>query len=66
MSQIVSSGPSFSKILLGLDGSDYTQSATQYACQIASKHQAEITGMAIIDIPGEECRAGTCRQFRRK
>ncbi|MAG84214.1 hypothetical protein CMK10_08650 [Candidatus Poribacteria bacterium] len=52
MSQIVSSGPSFSKILLGLDGSDYTQSATQYACQIASKHQAEITGMAIIDMPG--------------
>ena len=33
MSQIVSSGPSFSKILLGLDGSAYTQSATQYACQ---------------------------------
>jgi len=42
MSQTVSLGPSFAKILLGLDGSDYAQAATQYACQIALKYQAEV------------------------
>ena len=58
MSQTVSLGPSFAEILLGLDGSDYAQAATQYACQIALKYQAEITGMAIIDIPGIESFGG--------
>ncbi|MBD70886.1 hypothetical protein CMK21_12295, partial [Candidatus Poribacteria bacterium] len=50
--------PQFFQNPVRSDGSDYTQSATQYACQIASKHQAEITGMAIIDIPGIESFGG--------
>ncbi len=35
MSQTDHSGSSFAKILLGLDGSSYSQAATEYACQIA-------------------------------
>ena len=42
----------FSKILLGLDGSAYAQAATEYACQLALAHNAAITGVAIIDLPG--------------
>ena len=42
MSQI---GSSFAKILVGLDGSSYSQAAMEYACQIALKHSATITGV---------------------
>ncbi len=33
MSQTDHSGSSFAKILLGLDGSSYSQAATEYTCQ---------------------------------
>lgn len=49
MSQI---GSSFAKILVGLDGSNYSQAAMEYACQIALKHSASITGVAVVDSPG--------------
>ena len=49
MSQI---GSSFAKILVGLDGSSYSQAAMEYACQIALKHSATITGVAVVDSPG--------------
>ena len=49
---------SFSKILLGLDGSPHAQAATEYACQIALAHNAAITGVAIIDQPGIQSSSG--------
>ena len=48
----------FSKILLGLDGSPYSEAATAYACQIALNHNATITGVAIIDQPGIRSSSG--------
>jgi nucleotide-binding universal stress UspA family protein len=48
----------FSKILLGLDGSDYAQAAIEYACQLALSHNATITGVAIIDQPGIQSSSG--------
>ena len=48
----------FSKILLGLDGSAYAQAATEYACQLALAHNAAITGVAIIDLPGIQSASG--------
>lgn len=49
---------SFSKILLGLDGSPYAQAAIEYACQLALAHDAAITGVAIIDLPGIQSSSG--------
>ena len=49
---------SFSKILLGLDGSAYAQAATEYACQLARNYNATITGVAIIDEPGIQSSSG--------
>ena len=49
---------SFSKILLGLDGSPYAQAAIEYACQLALAHSASITGVAIIDLPGIQSSSG--------
>ena len=49
---------SFSKILLGLDGSSHAEAAIEYACQIALNHNATITGVAIIDQPGIESSSG--------
>lgn len=49
---------SFSKILLGLDGSAYAQAATEYACQLARSYNATITGVAIIDEPGIQSSSG--------
>lgn len=40
------------RILVPLDHSPYTDAALKYACDIALKNEAEITGMAIVDIPG--------------
>ena len=54
MSSTNPSGSSFAKILLGLDGSSYSQAATEFACQIALKHSAAITGVAVIDLPDIE------------
>lgn len=48
----------FSKILLGLDGSPYAQAAIEYACQLALAHDASITGVAIIDLPGIQSSSG--------
>ncbi len=48
----------FSKILLGLDGSPYAQAAIEYACQLALAHNATITGVAIIDLPGIQSASG--------
>ena len=48
----------FSKILLGLDGSPYAQAAIEYACQLALAHNAAITGVAIIDLPGIKSSSG--------
>ncbi len=42
------------RILVPLDPSPYSVSAMKYACEIAQKHNAEITGMVILDIPGIE------------
>lgn len=39
------------KILVPLDTSDYTRSATNYACKVAQDHQAKITGLAVLDTP---------------
>ena len=55
MSQI---GSSFAKILVGLDGSNYSQAAMEYACQIALKHSAVIIGVAVIDLPGIQHSSG--------
>lgn len=49
---------SFSKILLGLDGSPHAEAAIEYACQIALNHNATITGVAIIDEPGIQSSSG--------
>lgn len=40
------------RILLPLDKSEYTEAATQFAIKIAKAHNAEITGLVVIDIPG--------------
>ena len=49
---------SFSKILLGLDGSAHAQAAIEYACQLAHSYSATITGVAIIDQPGIQSSSG--------
>lgn len=42
------------RILLPLDTSPYTDSAMKFAAKIAKHHNAEITGLVILDIPGIE------------
>jgi nucleotide-binding universal stress UspA family protein len=42
------------RILLPLEPSPYTDVATEYALLIAKEHEAEITGLAVLDIPGIE------------
>lgn len=49
---------SFSKILLGLDGSAHAEAAIEYACQLAHSYSATITGVAIIDQPGIQSSSG--------
>lgn len=48
----------FAKILLGLDGSSYAQAAIEYTCQLALAHNATVTGVAIIDLPGIQSVSG--------
>ena len=50
--------PDFAKILLGLDGSTYAETAKEYACEIAESQNATITGVAIIDLPGIQSSSG--------
>jgi len=50
--------PDYAKILLGLDGSTYAQAAKEYACEIAQRQDATITGVAIIDLPGIQSTGG--------
>jgi len=40
------------RILLPLDKSEFTDAATNFAIKIAKVHNAEITGLVVIDIPG--------------
>lgn len=40
------------RILIPLDSSPYTESALEIGCIIARQHNAEITGLVILDIPG--------------
>lgn len=42
------------RLLLPLDPSTYTESALNFAMRIAKFHDAEITGLVILDIPGIE------------
>ena len=42
------------RILLPLDPSPYTETATRIACKIAQLQSAQITGLVILDIPGIE------------
>ena len=42
----------FAEILVCLDGSSYSQAAVEYATQIALEHNASLTGIGVIDLPG--------------
>lgn len=39
------------RILIPLDPSPYTKAALEYGCFIAKQHQAEVCGLAVLDIP---------------
>jgi len=39
------------KILVPLDPSDYAKAATEYACQVATAHGAQVAGLAVLDSP---------------
>ncbi len=40
------------RILIPLDPSPYTEAALEIGCIVAKRHDAEITGLVILDIPG--------------
>lgn len=40
------------RLLLPLDFSEYSDAALQYACYIAKRQDAEITGMVVVHVPG--------------
>lgn len=42
------------RILVALDGSAFSRAAQDYACHLAKAEQAQLTGIAIIDLPGIE------------
>ena len=46
------------RILVPLDPSPYTDAALKVACAVAKQHGAQITGMAVLDIPGIEKSVG--------
>ena len=46
------------RILVGLDGSDYADSAIAVSTQIAKTYDATIVGLAIVDVPGIEKHLG--------
>ncbi|MEM0967710.1 MAG: universal stress protein [Verrucomicrobiota bacterium] len=39
------------RILVPLDPSEFAQAATETACLIATKHQAQVAGIAVLDLP---------------
>lgn len=39
------------RILVPLDPSEYAQSATEYACQVAQAHSSKVMGLAVLDSP---------------
>lgn len=47
------------RILIPLDKSDFTTTAVEYGCVIAKKLDAELTGMAVLDVPGIEKSIGS-------
>jgi len=44
--------PTIQRIIVPLDPSAYARSATLRACQVARSHDAELTGVAVLDSPG--------------
>ena len=48
----------FAEILVCLDGSSYSQAAVEYATQIALEHNASLTGIGVIDLPGIQRSSG--------
>ncbi len=48
----------FAEILVCLDGSSYSQAAIEYATQIALEHDASLTGIGVIDLPGIQRSSG--------
>ena len=45
-------------ILIPLDPSPYTDSAIEVGCRMAKYHDAQLTGLVILDIPGIEKQIG--------
>ncbi len=43
---------SIKRVLVPLDPSPYTEAATARACEVAKSHQAQISGLAVLDSPG--------------
>ena len=48
----------FAEILVCLDDSSYSQAAVEYAAQIALEHNASLTGIGVIDLPGIQRSSG--------
>ena len=46
------------RVLVPLDGSEYSKSALQYAEFMAAPHRANLTGLVVLDIPGIEKSVG--------
>jgi nucleotide-binding universal stress UspA family protein len=46
------------RILLPLDPSEYTKTATLFACNVAKRLDAEVSGMVVLDLPGIEHSVG--------
>lgn len=40
------------RILIPLDSSPYTDTAIEMGCDLAKRHDAELTGLVVLDIPG--------------
>ena len=49
----------FAEILVCLDDSSYSQAAVEYATQIALEHNAALTGIGVIDLPGIQRSSGS-------
>jgi nucleotide-binding universal stress UspA family protein len=47
------------RILVPLDSSEYSDNALNVACTIAKYHKSEITGVAVLDMPGIKESLGT-------
>ena len=46
------------RILIPLDPSPYAAAAVEYGCFLAKRHDAEVTGLVVLDIPGIEKSVG--------